>query len=63
MDSTIRVALELLLLGGVALALAGSLALPLRPRLGGAMVQLGTLALGAFCVVGAAVFLAAALGS
>jgi hypothetical protein len=61
MDDMIRIALELMLFGGVVLALVGSVVLFLHEEIGSAMVQLGTASLVAFCMVGAFIFLGIAL--
>ena len=61
MDDMIRIALELMLFGGVVLALVGSVVLFLHEGLGLLMVRLGTVSMLAFCAVAAFIFLGVAL--
>jgi hypothetical protein len=61
MDDMIRIALELMLIGGVVLALVGSVVLFLHEGLGFLMVRLGTLSMLAFCMVAAFIFLGVSL--
>jgi len=61
MDDMIRIALELMLIGGVVLALVGSVVLFLHEGLGFLMVRLGTLSMLAFCMAAAFIFLGVSL--
>jgi hypothetical protein len=57
MDDMIRIALELMLFGGVVLALVGSVVCFLHAEIGLAMVRIGTMSMLAFCACAGLIFL------